>query len=57
MNEPDIWTSYGEAMELRVEGNRLIANQIGTWVRGLWRRAIGAIESVSPRADARPHTK
>jgi hypothetical protein len=54
MNEPDFWTSYGQAMELRVEGNRLIAQQIATWVRGLWRRVI---ESVPAQAEARPHTK
>ncbi len=33
MYEPDFWTSSAEAMELSIEGNRLIARETGLPVR------------------------
>jgi hypothetical protein len=39
MNKPDFWTSYAEAMEMSLEGNRLIAHEIAELAGNLWRRA------------------
>lgn len=38
MYEPDFWTQSAEALELSIEGNRLIAQEVGEIVRALWRR-------------------
>jgi hypothetical protein len=40
MYELDFWTQRAEAMELCLEGNRLIAQEVGDIVRTLWHRAI-----------------
>ncbi len=39
----DFWTQSAEAMELSIEGNRLIAQEIGALVRNLWYRAGRAL--------------
>ncbi len=41
MQEPDFWTTSAEAMELTIEGNRLIAREIADLVITLWHR-LGA---------------
>jgi hypothetical protein len=38
MQEPDFWTQTAEAMELTIEGNRLIAQEIAASARDLWHR-------------------
>lgn len=38
MHEPDFWTCCAEAMEMSIEGNRLIAAEIGDVISRLWRR-------------------
>jgi hypothetical protein len=38
MHEPDFWTNYADAMELSIEGNRLIAREIAEMARDLWHR-------------------
>lgn len=38
MSEPDFWTQSAEAMELTVEGNRLIAQEVAAFARDLWHR-------------------
>jgi hypothetical protein len=38
MHEPDFWTQSADAMELTIEGNRLIAQEIAMLVRDLWHR-------------------
>jgi hypothetical protein len=38
MHEPDVWTQSAEAMELTIEGNRLIAREIAQLARNLWHR-------------------
>jgi hypothetical protein len=43
MYEPDFWTQSAEAMELTIEGNRLIAEEIAALVRDLWHRAGRAL--------------
>jgi len=45
MNEPDFWTRYAEAMELSIEGNRLIAQEIADLAGRLWHRIVRACES------------
>ncbi len=43
MHEPDFWTQTAEAMELTIEGNRLIAQEIAELVRNLWHRVGHAL--------------
>jgi hypothetical protein len=43
MHEPDFWTQSAEAMELTIEGNRLIAQEIAALVRDLWHRVGRAL--------------
>ena len=38
MHEPDVWTRSTEAMELTIEGNRLIAREIAQLARNLSHR-------------------
>jgi hypothetical protein len=38
MREPDFWTQSAEAMEMTIEGNRLIAQEIAALARDLWHR-------------------
>jgi hypothetical protein len=45
MHEPDFWTQSAEAMELTIEGNRLIAREIATLVRDLWHRMVRSVAS------------
>ncbi len=40
MQEPNFWTNCAEAMELSVEGNRLIAHEVADLVSNLWKRAV-----------------
>jgi hypothetical protein len=52
MHEPDFWTRSAEAMELAIEGNRLIAQEITQLVRDLWHRlgrSLVAMTSAEPR--------
>jgi hypothetical protein len=46
MHEPDFWTNCANAMELSIEGNRLIAREIGGLARDLWRRLGQALAAV-----------
>jgi hypothetical protein len=43
MHEPDFCTQSAEAMELTIEGNRLIAQEIAALVRDLWHRVGRAL--------------
>jgi len=45
MYEPNFWIASAEAMELTIEGNRLIATAIVQGVRNLGRRVIGQLDS------------
>ena len=40
MFEPNFWNRNAEAVELSIEGNRLIAQEIAHLVRGLWQRSV-----------------
>jgi hypothetical protein len=46
MREPDFWTSYAEAMEMSIEGNRLIAREVGDLIRGLWQRSVRSLDGM-----------
>jgi len=46
MHEPDFWTNCADAMELSIEGNRLIAREIGGLARDLWHRLGQALAAV-----------
>lgn len=46
MHEPDFWTSYVDAMELSIEGNRLIAREIADLFHGLWQRSIRSLDGM-----------
>jgi hypothetical protein len=38
MQEPSFWTQSADAMEMTIEGNRLIAEEIAGGLRGFWHR-------------------
>jgi hypothetical protein len=38
MHEPDFWTNCAEAVELSIEGNRLIARELSEALRHVWQR-------------------
>ncbi|WP_428536148.1 hypothetical protein [Rhodopila sp.] len=38
MHESDYWVDWAKAMELSVQGNRMIAREIGELAGRLWRR-------------------
>jgi hypothetical protein len=40
MNEHGCWDDYAEAQLLTIEGNRLIAQEIASGIRRLWRRVM-----------------
>jgi hypothetical protein len=44
MHEPDFWTNCAEAMEMSIEGNRLIAREIAELARGLWQRCARSLD-------------
>jgi hypothetical protein len=44
MHESNYWASYAEAMELSVEGNRLIAREIAELARGVWQRIVRSFD-------------
>jgi hypothetical protein len=46
MHEPDFWTSYAEAMEMSLEGNRLIAQEIAELAGNLWHRAVRSFNAL-----------
>lgn len=46
MHEPDFWTNYADSMEMSIEGNRLIAREIGELFRGLWQRTTRFVDGM-----------
>ncbi|MDR3534155.1 MAG: hypothetical protein P4L90_26770 [Rhodopila sp.] len=46
MHEPDFWTNCADWMEMSIEGNRLIAQEIGDAIRDLWRRALRSLDGL-----------
>ena len=46
MNKSNFWADYAEAMELSVEGNRLIAQEIVELGRGLWLGVVRSLDGV-----------
>jgi hypothetical protein len=46
MHEPDFWTNDAEALELTIEGNRLIVREIAEFARQLWLRTMRALDGV-----------
>ena len=49
MHEPDFWTQSAEAMELSIEGERLIAREIADIVSDWWHHGVRAAEKFIPR--------
>ena len=46
MREPDFWTNCADAMEMSIEGNRLIVRELAELAVDLWyglKRRIGAL--------------
>jgi hypothetical protein len=46
MHEPDFWTNCAEAMEMSIEGDRLIVREIADALHGLLRRAVRSVEGL-----------
>ena len=46
MQEPDFWATSAEAMELTIEGNRLIAREIADLAGTLWHRLGSALTAM-----------
>lgn len=55
MHEPDFWTQSAEAMELSIEGNRLIARELGELMRGMWRKLGHGVQRLVHEAAAHRH--
>jgi hypothetical protein len=55
MNETDFWTNYARAMELSIEGNRLIAHEIADLARSLWQRTIRTLDATVRSEGHRRH--
>ena len=55
MHEPDFWTSYAEAMEMYIEGNRLIAQEIADVARNLWHRAVRSFDNLIHASGRHQH--
>jgi hypothetical protein len=55
MHEHDFWTGCAEAMEMSIEGNRLIAREIADAVHELSRRIIQTLERLLPRLTQHRH--
>ena len=47
MHEPDFWTNCADAMELGIEGERLIVREVGDLVRDLWHRLTHALATLT----------
>jgi hypothetical protein len=54
MHEPDFWSQCAEAMELSIEGRRLIAEEAASAVRELWQGAMRKLAGLMHRAPERP---
>jgi hypothetical protein len=46
MREPDFWTDCAKAMELSIEGQRLIAEEVTGLIRRLWWRSTQGADSI-----------
>ena len=46
MHESDFWTSYGEAMQMSLQGNRVIAQELAMMAGDLWKKATHAFEGL-----------
>jgi hypothetical protein len=55
MHEPNFWASSADAMEMSVEGNRLIAREIASLFRGIWHRSIRLLDEVMLRLGQHGH--
>jgi hypothetical protein len=55
MNNGNFWSDYADAMELSVEGNRLIAQEIVELAGGLWNKAIRSLDRALQNVGQHPH--
>ena len=46
MHEPDFWTHHAEAMEMSIEGNRLIAREIAEFFHSVWQRSVRSLDAM-----------
>lgn len=46
MHEPDFWSNSADAMELSIEGNRLIAAELTEFFRNMWQRAARYVDDL-----------
>jgi hypothetical protein len=53
MHEPDFWSQCAEAMELSIEGRRLIAEEAASAARELWQGAVRKFATLMQRAPGR----
>ncbi len=55
MHEPDFWTHSADAMELSIEGNRLIARELTELARRFWQRITASFDGVIEGMGQHPH--
>jgi hypothetical protein len=55
MHEPDFWSGYADAMELSIEGNRLIAREIAQAAQGFWKWMIQSFDAALRSVGQHPH--
>lgn len=54
MDQPSHWDDCAEAMELTLEGNRLIALEVAGYLRSAWQAVIGWLDATA-RVNATTH--
>jgi len=55
MNSGKFWSDHADAMELSVEGNRLIAQEIVKLARDLWHGAVRSLDRALQNVGQHPH--
>ncbi len=45
MSKPDFWTDCADAMNLSIEGNRLIAHDVSLGARRLWKWIVRVVDT------------
>jgi len=55
MREPDFWTGCAKAMELSLEGQRLIAAELADMARSGWARAMRQLAALTRNTISHRH--
>jgi hypothetical protein len=56
MHRFDFWSNHGEAMEMSIEGNRLVSREIASWAGQLYRRMIRSFDGLRQGDEGSRHS-